>query len=547
MTSAVPAGSRVQRGSSPVQRPTVSSACWARSARSLSCSDRGFILPPGFEWLSPIAAWDIDAGIVLTAQKYAPLSCVAPKTTTGLVLDRWAGVCVVAVDTGLRHRDDFRMEGGDTAVAAELYAVAATVAGHMPELSSEIWALLTHDIPELHGDHIVEKLLDASIEEENVATLLHVFEHGLVPDQIRAPPAAVEYARRLAQRGVSAIALIRSYRIGHGRFLSRCIEQLASRITYAALNAAVTLRLVDVSFRYIDQVSEELISVYQQERDRWLLTQTAVRAGRVRELLRAPVDIDTTESALVYRLRRHHLGVIAWVDGAVQGSDGLTRLDRRCARAARALNSRGRHLFMPRDESLARIWIPLGADTRVSDERLPTAFQNGDALIRVAVGAPGYRLDRFRQTHVQAERTQDLALAAKPGARVTTFADVGAIALISADVDAARSWVWGTLADLALDDESQARLRNTRQVLLRAGTYTATAERLALHKTAFSTASARPKRRWADALTIAVPTSSLLCEPANTSARRYFGPWIPARVWRANHLITFPTERRTDV
>jgi DNA-binding PucR family transcriptional regulator len=383
---------------------------------------------------------------------------------------------------GPRHRDDFRMEGGDATIAAELSAVAATVAGNVPELSSEIWALLTQDIPELRGDQIVEKLLDASIEE-NVATLLHVFEHGLVPDEIRAPPAAVEYARRLAQRGVSTIALVRAYRVGHGRFLSRCIEQLASRTTDAALNAAVTLRLVEGSFRYIDRVSEELISVYQQERDRWLLTQTAVRAGRVRGLLRGdPVDIDTTESALGYRLRRHHLGLIAWVDGAVQGSDGLTRLDRLGAWAARALNSCGRYLFVPRDESLAWIWISLRADTRVSGELLPTAFENGDAMIRVAVGAPGYGLDGFRQTHVQAERTQDVALAAKPGARVTTFADVGAIALICADVDAARSWVWGTLADLAFDDESHARLRNTLQVFLRAGTYTATAERLTLHK-----------------------------------------------------------------
>jgi hypothetical protein len=65
---------------------------------------------------------------------------------------------------------------------------------------------------------------------------------------------------------------------------------------------------------------------------------------------------------------------------------------------------------------------------------------------------------------------------------VTTFADVGAIALICADIDAAQSWVWGTLADLAVADESHARLPNTLQVLLRAGTYTATAEQLALHK-----------------------------------------------------------------
>jgi DNA-binding PucR family transcriptional regulator len=374
------------------------------------------------------------------------------------------------------------MEGADATVAAELSAVAATVAGHLPELSSEIWALLTRDIPELRGDQTVEKLLDASIEE-NVATLLHVFEHGLVPDEIRAPPAAVEYARRLAQRGVSTIPLIRAYRIGHGRFLFRCVEQLARRTADAALRTAVTLRLVDISFRYIDRVSEELISVYQQERDRWLLTQTAVRAGRVRELLRADsVDVATTESALGYRLRRHHLGVIAWVVGTVQGSDGLTRLDRLGATAAPALNSRGRYLFVPRDESLAWIWILPGADTRVSDELLPKAFENGDAMVRVAVAALGYGLDGFRQAHVQAERTQDLALAARPGARVTTFADVGAIGLICTDVDAARSWVWGTLADLAVDDESHARLRNTLQVFLRAGTYTATAGQPALHK-----------------------------------------------------------------
>ena len=335
------------------------------------------------------------------------------------------------------------MEGGGDAVAKEMSAVAAAVAAHLPELSYEIWELLIADIPELRGDQIVEKLLDASIEE-NVATLLHVFEHGLVPEEIGAPPAAVEYARRLAQRGMPNIALVRAYRVGHGRFLSRCIEQLASRTTDADLTAAVTSRMVEISFRYVDRVSEEVNSVYQQERDRWLLAQTAVRAGRVRELLRGdPVDVDIAESALGYRLRRHHLGLIVWVVGVVHGSDGMTRLDRLGARAARLLNSRGRYLFVPRDDSLAWIWVPVGADTRVSYELLSTAFANGDTTVRVAVGEPGYGLDGFRQTHVQAARTQDLALAAKPGARVTTFADVGAIALICADVDAARSWVWG--------------------------------------------------------------------------------------------------------
>lgn len=386
------------------------------------------------------------------------------------------------MDMGDPPGDDYRMKGGGGAVATELSSVASAVARELPDLSHEIWELLTRDIPELRGDVLVEKLLDASVEE-NVSTLLHVFEHELVADDIRAPAAAVEYARRLAQRGVPTIALVRAYRVGHGRFLSRCLDELANRSVDRDLASAVASRMVEVSFEYIDRVSEELIAVYQRERDRWLLTQTAVRAGRVRAILGGnSVDVDPTESALGYRLRQHHLGVIAWLIEAVDTSEGLNRLDRLAAAAAHKLDSHGRHLFVPRDESLAWIWLPVRDDNPVSYDVLSAAFDNGDAAIRVAVGEPAYGLAGFRQTHVQAKRTQDLALAARPGTRLTTFTDVGAIALICADVDAARSWVWSTLADLALDDEPHARLRNTLQVFLHTGSYTATAELLTLHK-----------------------------------------------------------------
>ena len=374
------------------------------------------------------------------------------------------------------------MSTGVDAVSRELSEVAAAVGGHVLDVTHDIWQLVTSDIPELRGDDIVEKLLDASIEE-NVATLLHVFEHGSPPDDIGAPAAAVEYARRLAQRGVPIIALIRAYRVGHGRFLSRCIDELGARSQDASLTAAVTSRMADVSFRYIDRVSEEVVSAYQHERDNWLLTQTAVRAARVRVLLGGqPIDIDATESALGYRLRQRHIGLIAWVTDTPRGSEGLTRLDQLASAAARVLGSPGRPLFVPRDETLAWIWLAASGDMVVSGEALAKAFDNGDSSVRIVAGEPGYGLDGFRLTHQQAVRTQDLALAAKPGSRLTTFANVGAVALICADMSAARSWVWGMLADLALDDEPHARLRETLQVFLSSGSYTTTAERLVLHK-----------------------------------------------------------------
>jgi DNA-binding PucR family transcriptional regulator len=202
----------------------------------------------------------------------------------------------------------------------------------------------------------------------------------------------------------------------------------------------------------------------------------------VRALLASePVDIDAAESSLGYRLRQHHLGVIAWVTGDTHGSDGLARLERLASSAGRALGERPRPLFVPRDESLAWIWLPLSNHT-TSIRELPDAFDNGDLSALVAVGEPGYGVDGFRRTHLQAARAQDLALAAKPGSRVTSFAEVGAVALICADVPAARSWVWAILGELTIDDEQHARLRDTLQVYLSTGSYTATAERMVLHK-----------------------------------------------------------------
>jgi PucR C-terminal helix-turn-helix domain/GGDEF-like domain len=367
-------------------------------------------------------------------------------------------------------------------VNRELTAVGAAVSSQLFELTHDIWELLTNDIPELRGDQLVERLLDASVEE-NVATLLHVFEHGTSPDEIDAPTAAIEYARRLAQRGVPIVALIRAYRIGHGRFLARCVEEATARSSDAELTAAVAARLLELSFRYIDRVSEQVISVYQQERDRWLLTQTAGRAARVRAVLGgAAVDLDATESALGYRLRQHHLGVVAWVTGDTRGSDGLARLERLASAAARALGNHGRPLFVPRDEALAWIWLPLGNDSRVPREVLSAAFDNDDPSAGVAVGDPAPGPDGFRQTHTQAVRTQALALIAQPRSRVTMFTEVGTVALICADVPAARDWVWATLGDLALDDEPYDRLRDTLQVFLSTGSYKATSERMMLHK-----------------------------------------------------------------
>jgi DNA-binding PucR family transcriptional regulator len=337
-------------------------------------------------------------------------------------------------------------------------------------------------IPELRGDDVVVNLLAASVEA-NVATLLDILEHGIVPESADAPTAAVEYARRLAQRDVPLHALVRAYRVGHGRFLGTCLDELARQIRDVDLAAAVTRRLLELSFRYIDRVSERVIVVYQEQRDRWLLTQTAARAGRVRQLLQAGApDVDAAEASIGYRLRQHHLGLVAWVPEPTHGGDGLARLDRLTTAIAEAVGCR-RPLFVPFDQGVACAWLPVENGFDVPGDALRKIVGDYDPTARVAVGDAAPGLDGFRQTHRQALRAQDVAVFARPGTRVTFFSDVGPVALMLADPDATRGWVRQTLGRLGADDEHAAGLRETLRVFLGTGSsYTATAELLRVHK-----------------------------------------------------------------
>ena len=99
--------------------------------------------------------------------------------------------------------------------------VGAALAPHAAEMSADIYQLIVREIHQLRGDKRVLTLLEASVGE-NVATMLHILQHGIVMDNVHAPAAAHEYARRLAQRGVPIAALLRAYRIGSARYQDWC-------------------------------------------------------------------------------------------------------------------------------------------------------------------------------------------------------------------------------------------------------------------------------------------------------------------------------------
>jgi hypothetical protein len=95
-------------------------------------------------------------------------------------------------------------------------------------------------------------------------------------------------------------------------------------------------------------VSERVIVVYQEQRDRWLLTQMAARTARVRELLDGNrTDVDAAETSVGYRLWQEHLGLVSWIPEWTHGGEGLGRLDRLASTLAEGMGRRGRPLFAP--------------------------------------------------------------------------------------------------------------------------------------------------------------------------------------------------------
>jgi DNA-binding PucR family transcriptional regulator len=357
-------------------------------------------------------------------------------------------------------------------------AVSAALAPRLAELSADVYRLIVQEIPQLGHDTRILALLEASVDE-NVATVLHILEHGIDLEQVHAPAAAGEYARRLAQRGVPIVALLRAYRIGSARFQDWCLQELSRHTDDAAVVSAAGLRIAGTTNAYIDLVSEEIVSGYEAEKENWLRNQSVARAARVRALLRSePVDVTASEAILGYRLRQYHLGVVTWTTKAGTGGDALGVLERATAEVSAAAGCDGRPIFLPQDESAAWAWLPLGtrSEVTVPDVSVPQ--------VRFALGEPGLGVAGFRRTHQQALSAQAVAVAAGPsGPPVTSFAEVAPLALMSGSLELLRSWVAETLGPLAGDDEHNARLRDTLQVFLQEnGSYKATAERLTLHK-----------------------------------------------------------------
>jgi PucR C-terminal helix-turn-helix domain/GGDEF-like domain len=368
------------------------------------------------------------------------------------------------------------------AVAELMASVAATVSRRVAAVSEDVFDVILREIPELHGDKPVLDLLASSVYS-NVGTCLQVMQHQIDLSAVQAPAAALEYARRRAQHGTPLTALLRAYRLGHTCFSDWLLKELARQADDAQMITAATLGMSKIVAGYVDQTSEEIVAAYTREREHWLRSRSAARAGRIRDLLSGQrINVSTTEATLGYRLRQYHVGLVCWAGDAAAAVDNITRLEHAINHVAGKAACGGDPLFLPRDESSAWAWLPLGIRDTFDAAVASTAGVDGD--IHFAFGDAVKGTTGFRLTHRQAIAAQAVALAAgRPTPRAVAFSEVAPVAMMLGSPDLLRAWVLATLGGLASDDEHHARLRDTLLTFLRnGGSYKTTAERLTLHK-----------------------------------------------------------------
>jgi hypothetical protein len=377
----------------------------------------------------------------------------------------------------------------DVGVNSYVAEFATGLHGRLGEVASALRRSLEDQIPELRGDAALMELLGTSVEG-NVDTILHALRYDIAVERVEAPTTALEYARRLAQHGVPVNALVRAYRLGQRRMNELVFAELRAIDIPESTRVAVIEAITGTMFEYIDWMSQQVVAVYEDERERWLENQNSLRALRVREILAAnkALDVDAATTSIRYPLRWHHLALVMWYPDLGTEGDELVRLQRFVRDLGEAAGAAAGPLFVAADQSCAWGWLPYRAAAADVVSKVRRFVQTRRDSPSVAMGTMAAGIEGFRRSHREAEGARGVAIVSQrsdsSAPTVIAAGDPGlsVVARLGGDVAGTRDWVATVLGDLAGDNENDARLRETLRVYLACGSsYKLAAEELNLH------------------------------------------------------------------
>lgn len=330
----------------------------------------------------------------------------------------------------------------------------------MVEVSCAVVQRIVDEVPTLGGSTAAVETLRRGNEATTLRALFTLVEGAT--EATTADEATLHSIRELVHRGVPLERVLQGVRVGHAAtteaFLRACAELVESETALGEVTA--TSREL---FSYVDDLADTMIRTYLAEHEVWSTSAAAARADTVRSLLNeaAVTDVSDASRALGYDLRRTHQAVVVWSDSP-HGSPTLQ------AAAIELLQARGAvtTLVIPGAAGRLSAWGTVASD---GPHRRDAWVSIEEALSRhqlhAALGAQADGVAGFRRSHREAERTErhervrrDVGRVPR---RVTDYADVAAMALLSTDLDAAADFVRRELGGLADRSAPMEALRLT--------------------------------------------------------------------------------------
>ena len=156
----------------------------------------------------------------------------------------------------------------DPRVATSAAAIIARLGERLAEVTRSVQQLIITEIAELRDPQMLQLQRDST--EGNVDTIFSAISHAIPIENVEPPTAAIEHARRLAQREVPVNALVRAYRLGHKAVLNVVLDEIRAANLDRQLSLDVFGYIAEITFGYVDWMSQQVVAAYQCERDRWM-------------------------------------------------------------------------------------------------------------------------------------------------------------------------------------------------------------------------------------------------------------------------------------
>lgn len=287
------------------------------------------------------------------------------------------------------------------------------------------------------------------------------------------PPAAEDWARRLAAAEIDLAELVMAYDAAANALWKAFATSMRDGRLPDGERADALEITFDRIFRYLRGALSLAVAAYSAELDVVRRREASMTSDVIASVLAGGMDESQMEAAVGYRLSATHIGFIAWGQNAV-----LPELNRVLAQM-RGAASAWQHVAAPMDHRSVRGWLSTsdpGATLRVlSGLKLPSN-------VSLALGDPHYGASGFRASFLEASEARRVSLVSEEPAvqRVVAFQDVAVLSLLSQNAELMRDFIRSQLGVL-LEPANGTILSTVAVWFEELGSPTRSARRLHVH------------------------------------------------------------------